>query len=202
MISAPGHAGTVYLVDDDPTILKLLQTLVATIDAEARPFSSATEFLSAYRPLPCECLVCDLRMPSVDGMALQDRLIAMHSTVPIIFLTGYAEVDVAVEAMRHGAFDFLEKPFGAQALLKKIQAALALSQVEYHKRREKETQEARIALLTPREREVIQRVVNGKSSREIAEQLELSVRTVENHRTRIMEKLHVVSTVELVKLFM
>jgi RNA polymerase sigma factor (sigma-70 family) len=199
---AAGQQGIVYLVDDDPAVLKMLQALVATIGVDARPFSSAKEFLAAYRPKPCECLVCDLRMPDIDGMGLQKRLKAMDAAPPIIFLTGFAEVNIAVEAMRHGAFDFLEKPFSAQALLGKIQSALEVSRVQYAKWLERQALQARIDLLTPRERGVIRHVVDSKSSREIAEHLGLSVRTVENHRTRIMEKLHVESTVELVKLFL
>ena len=196
-----GQECTVYLVDDDPSVLKMLQALVESVGVGVRPFSSAKEFLAAYRPMPCECLVCDLRMPDIDGMALQKRLKTLDAAPPIIFITGYAEVNIAVEAMKHGAFDFLEKPFSAQALLGKIHSALELSRTQYASRLEHQTAEARIALLTPRERNVIQYVVQGKSSREISELLGLSVRTIENHRTRIMEKLHVKSTVELVKLF-
>lgn len=194
--------GLVYLVDDDPAVLRLLQTMVATIGVEVQAYASARDFLVAYRPMPCECLVCDLRMPDVDGMELQKRLNARGAALPIIFLTGFAEVSIAVEAMRHGAFDFLEKPFSAQSLLGKIQAALDLSRVQYGKWLERQAVEARVALLTPRERNVIRYVVDGKSSREISEQLGISVRTVENHRTRILEKLHVDSTVDLVKLFL
>ena len=192
--------GTVYVVDDDPAVLKLLQALMATIGMEVRAFAAATEFLANYRPSPCECLVCDLRMPDIDGMELQKRLKASGAVLPIIFLTGFAEVSVAVEAMRHGAFDFIEKPFSAQSLLAKVQSALELSRVQYAEWREQQAKQARLALLTPRENSVIRHVVAGKSSREISELLGISVRTVENHRTRIMEKLHVDSTVDLVRL--
>ena len=199
-VNAP--PGTVYVVDDDLTLLKMLQALVATIGVEVRAFGSAREFLAVYRPAPCECLVCDLRMPDIDGMELQKRLKPLDLAPPIIFLTGFAEVSIAVEAMKHGAFDFLEKPFSAQALLGKIQAALDSSRGQYAKWLEQRAREARMALLTPRERSVIRHVTDGKSSREISELLDISVRTVENHRTRIMEKLHVESTVDLVKLFL
>ena len=125
----------------------------------------------------------------------------MGATIPIIFLTGFAEVAIAVEAMKHGAFDFIEKPFSAQALLTKIKAALDSSQQRYALWFERQAVEARIALLTERERDVIRQVVAGRSSREISEMFGISVRTVENHRIRIREKLHVESTVDLVKLF-
>lgn len=192
---------TVYLVDDDAAILRVLQAMVASIGVDARAFSSAREFLDTYRPTPCECLVCDIRMPDLDGLELQKRLKAGNATLPIIFLTGFAEVGIAVEAMKHGAFDFIEKPFSAQALLGKIQSALDASTVRYRQWHESQAVQARMDLLTPRERSVIQHVLAGRSSREISGLLGISVRTVENHRTRIMEKLHVDSIVELVKLF-
>jgi two-component system response regulator FixJ len=194
--------GTVYVVDDELSVMNMLQALVATIGVDVRAFVSAKEFLAAYRPTPGQCLVCDLRMPDIDGMELQKRLSVMAAPPPIIFLTGFAEVSTAVEAMRHGAFDFLQKPFSAQALLSKIQSALDHSRVEYAKWLGRQAVEARMALLTPRERNVVRHVVDGKSSREISELLSISVRTVENHRTRIMEKLHVESTVAVVKLFL
>ena len=191
----------VYLVDDDASVLKLLQMMVATIGVEARTFADASSFLAAYRASPCECLVCDIRMPGMDGMELQKRLLAADATIPIIFLTGFAEVSIAVDAMRQDAFDFLEKPFSAQALLGKIGSALESSRERHDKWLERQAVKARLALLTVRERDVIAHVVAGRTSREISETLGISVRTVENHRTRIMDKLHVVSTVDLVKLF-
>ena len=191
-----------YVVDDDPSVLRMLQALVASIEVEVRAYASAKEFLAAYRTRACHCLVCDLRMPDIDGMELHKRLKTMDNAPPIIFITGFAEVSIAVEAMRQGAFDFIEKPFSAQALLGKIQSALDHSRVQHATWLAQQANAARMALLTPKERKVIQHVVDGKTSREISEQLLISVRTVENHRTRILEKLHVESTVDLVKLFL
>lgn len=195
------RAGTVYLVDDDPAILRMLQALVASIGVGTQAFSSAREFLEAYRPLPCACLVCDVRMPDVDGLELQRQLMTRDAAPPIIFITGFAEVSMAVEAMKHGAFDFIEKPFSAQQLLGKIQLGLDRSRIQYSDWAAQQASEARLALLTPRERNVVSYVKAGKSSREAADLLHISSRTVENHRTRIMQKLHVESTVELVNLF-
>lgn len=192
----------VYLVDDDPSILKMLQAMVASIGVEALPFSSARNFLAAYRPTPCECLVCDIRMPDIDGIGLQKTLETMKATVPIIFITGFAEVATAVEAMKNGAFDFIEKPFSAQSLLGKIQSALESSKARYARWLAHQAITARLDLLTPREKSVVDHVVAGRSSREISAELGISVRTVENHRARILEKLHVESTVDLVKLFL
>lgn len=196
------RGGVVYAVDDDRMVLELLRELVATIDVELRQYWSARAFLDAYRPQPAECLICDLRMPEIDGLALQRQLKAAGAAPPIIFLTGYAEVSVAVEAMREGAFDFLEKPFSPQALLGKIPAALEWSRAHHAERVSRRAAEARLALLTPKERCVLKHVVEGKSSREISALLGLSVRTVEHHRDHIMQKLHAGSTVELVKLCM
>lgn len=198
-MTAPGK-GIVYAVDDDPLVREVVAKLVATIDVEVREFASARAFLAAFEPRPCECLVCDLRMPDIDGLALQLQLNATAAPPPMIFLTGFAEVSIAVEAMRHGAFDFIEKPFSPHVLLHKIQSALEYSKAQFAARRARETAEARLALLTPKERCVLQHVVDGKSSREISELLGLSIRTVEHHRDHIMQKLHVGSTVELVRL--
>jgi FixJ family two-component response regulator len=192
---------TVYLVDDDPAMLRMLQTLVVTLGVSVQTFASARDFLAAYHASARNCLVCDLRMPDMDGVELQKRLKEMDAPLPMIFLTGFAEVGVAVTAMREGAFDFLEKPFSALALLGKIREALDSSQVLHAQWLERQARKARIALLTPKELAITRQVVAAKSSREISEVLGLSVRTVENHRTRIMEKLHVESTIELVKLF-
>lgn len=192
----------VYLLDDDHSVLTMLCGLVETIGVESRPFSSAQAFLAGYSPSPCECLVSDVRMPDMGGLELQRTLVSRGATLPIIFITGYAEVGAAVEAMKNGAFDFIEKPFGAQDLIDKVQRALVRSsELNLAKRRQSATQ-ARLDLLTPKEREVVDLVVKGRSSREISATLGISVRTVENHRAHIMEKLHVGSTVELVKLFL
>lgn len=192
----------VYLVDDDLSLLKMLRAMVSSIGVDAQPYSSARAFLSAYRPSSCECLVCDIRMPDIDGIGLQKHLEAMKATLPIIFVTGFAEVGIAVEAMKNGAYDFIEKPFSAQSLLNKIQAALEGSKARHAQWLARQAINARIELLTPREKSVVDQVVSGRSSREISSQLGISVRTVENHRARILEKLHVESTVDLVRLFL
>lgn len=196
-----GH-GLVYVVDDDPSVLRMLEALIGSIDLDVRAYSSAAEFLEIYQPAQCECLVSDIRMPEMGGLELQKRLLAKGATLPIIFLTGHAEVALAVECMKNGAFDFVEKPFGAQALLDKVQQALSMSCRLHAERRHRTTIEARLALLTPKEQKIAKLVSEGKSSRDISEIMGCSVRTVENHRAHILEKLHVNSTVELVRLFL
>lgn len=194
--------GTVYVVDDDQPILDMMTELLQTIDVMVRTFNSGKEFLEAYQPASCECLVCDIRMPDIDGIELHKRMIAMPISPPMIFLTGFAELQIAVDAMKRGAFEFLMKPIIPQEFLNKIQLALDSSRGPYLRWLDRQAKEARLALLTHRERSVIRLVIDAKSSREISESLGLSARTVEKHRTRIMEKLHVESTVDMVKLFL
>ena len=196
------YAGIVSVIDDDLALLQMMQELISTLGVEVRSFSYARQFLATYQPTPKECLICDVRMPDIDGMELQKYLNEMQITIPTIFITGFAEVEIAVTAMKQGAFDFLEKPFSKQLLLGKVQAALNAS-LELHARaRQEQAKEARLALLSVRERSVITHVIGGKTSKEIAQLLDIKLRTVESHRSRIFEKLHVKSTVELLRLFL
>lgn len=191
----------IHVIDDDDIILWLFKELLKGIDAEIRTFTSARSFLDSYHPAPCECLLCDLRMPEMDGLAVQQRLLDKGSFLPVILVSGYADVPCAVKAIQKGAFDFLEKPVDGALLVAKVQNALARSRQLHAEHLAQVTREARLALLTPKEREIAERVVAGKSSPRIAEELDISVRTVENHRARLMEKLHVESVAELVRLF-
>ena len=195
-------APVIYIVDDDDIILWMFRECLQGIGAEFRTFASAKAFLDSYSPSPCECLITDLRMPEIGGLEVQRQLLAKGASLPIIFVSGYPEVSAAVEAIKAGAFDFMEKPVNGGVLREKVQSALVRSRELHAERLARATREARIALLTPKEQEVVRMVVDGKSSREISEQLAISVRTVENHRARIMEKLHVDSAMELVKLFL
>jgi FixJ family two-component response regulator len=179
----------------------MLRALIGSVGIDVRTYATATEFLEDYRPAICECLVCDVRMPGMGGLQVQSQLLAKGASLPIIFITGYAEVGAAVQAMKAGAFDFVEKPFGNQAFLDKVQKALSRSRELYADRMRRATIEARLALLTNRERNVGRLVVEGKTSREISELMGVSVRTVENHRAHILEKLRVRSALELVRLF-
>ncbi|OZY84221.1 DNA-binding response regulator [Cellvibrio mixtus] len=193
---------TAYLIDDDSITLELMGGIIEPIGVTPLCFNSAEAFLSAYSPRPCECVISDMRMPGVSGLQLHKVLQARYPVPPpLIIVTGYAEVSAAVEAMKQGAFDFVEKPIQGHQFLEKLQAALALSRELHHQRLQLATREARIALLTPKEQEVLQEVLEGLSSKDIAAKLNLSVRTVENHRARIMEKLRVGSALELMRAF-
>lgn len=194
--------GSVYLIDDDAFILQVHAQLLGSIGLDVYCFTSSRAFLEQYFPRPCECILSDLRMPEMGGLQLQEELLARGLDTPIIFITGHADVATAVEAMRRGAFDYVEKPVHGQHLLDRVNAALGLSRERHHERMQRQTREARLALLTAQERKIAQWVVQGRSSREIAELTELSVRTVENHRARLMDKLHVTSVVELVRLLL
>ena len=194
---------TAYLIDDDSITLELMSGIVESTGVEPMCFNSAEAFLDTYTPHPCECVISDMRMPGVSGLQLHKVLQQRYPVPPpLIIVTGYAEVSAAVEAMKQGAFDFVEKPINGHQFLEKLQAALALSRQLHQKRLDLSVREARIALLTPKEQEVLQAVLDGLPSKDIASKLNLSVRTVENHRARIMEKLRVNSAMELMRDFM
>ena len=191
----------VYAVDDQPAMLRLLAELIDSIGIRVVTYSSASDFLAHYLPGPCECLVSDVRMPGIGGLEFQRILKERGHTLPMIFITGYAEVGTAVEAMKNGAFDYIEKPFVHQTFLEMVQRALERSRVVYAEHSQTRANAARLALLTPTETRILKLLATGKSSKEIAEALGIGSRTVDNHRGRIMEKLHVNSAVELVLLF-
>ncbi len=191
----------IYIIDDDEIILWVFKELLHGVGAEIRTFTSAHDFLDLYRPGPYECLICDLRMPEIGGLEVQQQLLNQGSRLPIILVSGYSEIPSAVQAIKKGAFDFLEKPVDGALLVEKVQSALIRSRQLHAQYLAQVTCEARLALLTAKEREVAELVVEGKSSPQIAQALNISVRTVENHRARLMEKLRVESIPELVKLF-
>lgn len=190
----------VYVVDDDEAIRELVVEIARSLHAVPKPFARASDFLASYRAEPIECLVVDIRMPEMSGLDVQKILLDRGLSIPTLFITGYGDVGTAVEAMRAGALDYIQKPFSPQELASKITAGLEQSKVNHLAALEESTVSARLSLLTAKEREVAARVVAGKSSREIADEFGLSVRTIENHRARIMDKLHAESVVELVHL--
>lgn len=190
---------TVYVVDDDQGLLVALATLFRSVELTTRTFSSPTEFLDAVEPGAPGCLVLDLRMPGMSGAQLQRRLRAGGWDLPVVFLTGHGDVATAVETVKAGAVDFLEKPCDEQRLLDAVHDALAL---DARRRRERATQletRRRLEALTPREREVLALVVDGRHNKAIAQQLGIGQRTVESHRSRVMAKMGVTSTAELVR---
>ena len=188
----------IYLVDDDEAVRDSLGMLFKSIGLEHEAFSSALDFLQHYDARRHSCLVADIRMPGLSGLELQQRLNQQRTEIPIIFITGHGDVPMAVTAMKSGAADFIQKPFRDQDLIDRINKALERDRGRRRTRAEEEAIRARIALLTPRENEVMQRVVRGQANKVIAMDLGVSQRTVELHRARVMRKLRLRSVAELV----
>jgi two-component system, LuxR family, response regulator FixJ len=188
----------VYLVDDDEAVRDALGLLFKSVGLDCRLFASALEFLEAYDPRRHCCLVADIRMPGLSGLDLQQRLNEQRAEVPVIFITGHGDVPMAVNAMKSGASDFVQKPFRDQDLIDRIHKALAQDRARREVRAAQNVILERLALLTPREAEVMRRVVRGQANKVIALDLGVSQRTVELHRARVMRKLKMRSLAELV----
>lgn len=188
----------VYLVDDDEAVRDSLGLLFKSIGLKHEAYASALDFLERYDERRHSCLVADIRMPGLSGLELQQRLNEQRAEVPIIFITGHGDVPMAVTAMKSGAADFIQKPFRDQDLIDRINKALARDLDRRKGRAEQDEIRNRIALLTPREKEVMQRVVRGQANKVIAMDLGVSQRTVELHRARVMRKLRMRSVAELV----
>ncbi|HEX6998090.1 MAG TPA: response regulator [Gammaproteobacteria bacterium] len=189
----------VYVIDDDAAVRDSLSLLLDSVNLENRTFASAHEFLDAYDEEQHACLVSDIRMPGLSGLELQELLVERHAEVPIIFITGHGDVPMAVKAMKSGAADFIQKPFRDQDLLDRIHKALEQDRERRAARREERAILERLKTLTPRETEVMQRVVSGQANKVIAMDLGVSQRTVELHRARVMRKLRMRSLAELVQ---
>jgi RNA polymerase sigma factor (sigma-70 family) len=190
---------TVYVVDDDASTRELLAWLMKRQAIAARVFPDARSFLEAFRPEFPGCLVLDLDMPGMSGLDLQQHLKEQGMQLPVIFLSGRADVPKAVRAVREGAIDFIEKPFDYRRVVALIEECLRRDAEARAGQDRSRVARERLAQLTQREREVLDLVVAGKMNREIAEQLDISIKTVEAHRARIMEKLEVSSVAELVQ---
>jgi len=191
---------TVFIVDDDPAIRKSLTWLVESVDLTAEAYESAAAFLDAFGDDRPGCIVCDIRMPGMSGLDLQERLRAMGSNIPVIILTGYGDVTTAVRAMKAGACDFFEKPVGDQVLVEQIQRAIARDAAQRAGRGEQELLGQKLRRLTRREQEVMTLVVEGHSSRQIAAQLGVSFKTVEAHRAKVMRKMQAKSVPHLIRM--
>lgn len=191
---------TVFVVDDDEAVRESLALLVRSVGLEAETFASAQAFLDAYRPERRGCLITDIRMPGMSGLELQETLSRDDIRIPVIVLTGYGNVPAAVKALKGGAVDFVEKPFNPEALLDLIRQAIDRD-AEIRELAAHEAEVAkRMALLTPREHEVMSLVVAGNANKVIALELAISERTVELHRGRIMKKMRARSLAELMRM--
>lgn len=193
---------TVFIVDDDDAVRSSLRLLLKSVGLQATAFPSARDYLAAWDPDQPGCLILDVRMPGMSGLELQEELNRRGAIVPVIFITGHGDIPMAVEAMQHGAFDFLQKPFRDQDLIDRIQKATERDAANRAQLREKELIRARFESLTPREREVLTLVTSGKANKVMAGDLGVSQRTVEIHRARVMEKMHAASLAQLVRMVM
>lgn len=193
---------TIFVVDDDEGVRNSLRFLLKSVGLSATTMASATEFLTTYQPDQPGCLVLDVRMPGLSGLELQQQLNLRGAIIPVIFITGHGDIPMAVEAMQHGAFDFLQKPFRDQDLIDRIQRALAADEKNRAALRERDRVRARLDSLTPREREVLDLMMRGKPNKVMAAELGLSQRTVEIHRARVMEKTDASSLAQLVRMVM
>jgi two-component system response regulator FixJ len=191
---------TVYIVDDDPDMRDSLRWLLRTVGLRVETFASSDEFLRDFSPRGPGCLVFDVRMPGASGLDLYERLVARGEAMPVIFITAFADVPMAIRALKSGAVEFVEKPFNRQTLLEKVQRAIKDDVERRSLLADREAIHARFQRLTDKEREVLEMIKEGQPNKAIATRLEISPRAVEMRRASLMKKLGVRSLVELMRL--
>jgi RNA polymerase sigma factor (sigma-70 family) len=196
----PSSGPTVFVVDDDEAVRKAVLRLLRSAAIAVAAFASSREFLAQYDPATPGCLVLDIAMPDFDGLQLQTTLGEKGCLLPIIFLTGHGDVSKSVQAMKHGAFDFLSKPVKDKDLLTAVRAALERDAIARRDQAKLSEIRAHLDTLTPREREVLEHVVAGKLNKQIASDLGITEATVKTHRARVMVKMQVQSVAELARL--
>jgi len=190
----------VYIVEDDEAVRDSLEMMLVSMEHKVETFPTANAFLESYSEAMAGCIVLDIRMPGMDGMELQKELNSRNSILPIIFVTGHGDVPMAVEAMQLGAIDFIQKPYREQELLEKIKAALELDAEQRESLTEKKEIIRRLEELTPREKEIMDMMIEGHANKVIAIDLDISQRTVEIHRSRVMHKMGTHSLAHLVRM--
>ncbi|MEO0586213.1 MAG: response regulator transcription factor [Planctomycetota bacterium] len=199
-IDSAALRGTVFIVDDDEAVLDSLRWLVESIRLPVRTYPSAAALLAEMPMDEPGCLIVDVRLPGMSGLDLQDRLNRMGVALPVIVITGHGDVPVAIRALKAGAFDFLEKPFSDEVLLDRVRAALSEDATSRRSLEHRRAVLERYATLSPREREVMDRVVRGMLNKQVASELGLSHKTIEVHRAHVMEKMAAQSLAELVRM--
>ncbi len=190
---------TVVLVDDDQSVRDALKWLIESVELRVDAYASATEFLDSFDPAAPGCLVLDVRMPGMSGLELQENLAAHKCGLPVIIITGHADVAMCVRAFEGGAFAFLEKPVNQQDLLEQIEKAIEQDRKNRQESMPADDIQDRVARLTPREREVMDLLVAGQSMKQIAEELQISLPTCSKHRASVLEKMDVGNDVQLVR---
>ena len=192
--------GTVYVVDDDEAVRDSLQWLLEGKDYRVRCFDSAESFLARFDPREVACLIADIRMDGMSGLELQDKLLERKSPLPIVFITGHGDVPMAVNTMKKGAMDFIEKPFKEDALVALVERMLDEARTALSQSQEAASREALLSRLTTREAQVLERIVAGRLNKQIADDLGISIKTVEAHRANVMEKLNANTVADLLKI--
>jgi len=192
--------GTVYVVDDDEGVRDSLQWLLEVKDYRVRCYDSAESFLSRYDAREVACLIVDIRMGGMTGLELQDRLVERKSPLPIVFITGHGDVPMAVNTMKKGAMDFIQKPFQEEALVNLVERMLEQAKEAFAGHQQSASRDALLAKLTSRETQVLERIVAGRLNKQIADDLVISIKTVEAHRANIMEKLGAKTVADLLKI--
>ncbi len=192
--------GTVYVVDDDEAVRDSLQWLLEGKDYRVRCFESAESFLSRYDAREVACLIVDIRMGGMTGLELQSRLLEIRSPLPIVFITGHGDVPMAVDTMKKGAMDFIQKPFKEEQLVPLVERMLDQAKDAFAEHQSAASRGALMARLTLREAQVLERIVAGRLNKQIADDLGISIKTVEAHRANIMEKLNANTVADLLKI--
>jgi FixJ family two-component response regulator len=192
--------GTVYVVDDDEAVRDSVQWLLEGQDFRVRCFESAEAFLARYDPREVACLIVDIRMDGMSGLDLQDRLAERNSPLPIAFVTGHGDVPMAVDSMKKGAMDFIQKPFKEDDLVPLVEHMLEQARATFTEHQQAASRDALLAKLTGREAQVLERIVAGRLNKQIADDLGISIKTVEAHRANIMEKLGANTVADLLKI--
>ena len=200
MTSRDGDDQTIFVVDDDEAVRDSLGALLESAGFEVETFSSGADFLDRLDPKRGGCIVLDVRMPGLSGLEIQEKLTEKRITLPVIIITGHGDVPIAVQAIKAGAMDFIEKPFGDDVILESVGRALERARRNKRDASSAVEIEARMARLTPRERDVLEQLVIGNPNKIIAHKLGISPRTVEIHRARVIEKMEARSLSHLVRL--
>ncbi|MEI2417565.1 response regulator transcription factor [Orrella sp. JC864] len=198
-MNMPFPSSTVYIVDDDEAVRDSLRWLLEANGYRVRAYASAETFLAEYDADQVGVLIADVRMPGMSGLELQEQLLARKAPLPIVFITGHGDVPMAVSTMKKGAVDFLEKPFNESDLREIVARMLEQANLRVSQAQARRVHDAMLARLTAREQQVLERIVAGRLNKQIADDLGISIKTVEAHRANIMEKLEVTTVADLMK---
>ncbi len=194
------NGAIVFIVDDDASVRDSLQWLIESVQLPVQCFATAQEFLDGYENQQTGCVVLDVRMPGVSGLDLQEELQQQNFVLPVIIITGHADVPMAVRAFKSGVFDFVEKPFNDQHLIDRIQQAIEKSRSQKVSIQRRQDARERLMKLSSRERQVLDCIVDGCSNKTMARELDISVKTIETHRANLMSKMEASSVSELVRI--